>query len=406
MIEFDVVIIGGGIGGSTAAIHLAKQGKDVLLVEREKTPRHKVCSGIQFPYFEKLIGIKIPRDLPTSPLVQTQLTHTEIDYPAVNGKKRKNLSAAFPMLNFMRNTFDVWLNKEAANAGATFIDQTSFIGVEKKEDSLIIQLEHKGLITSVKTRFLIGADGVNSSVRKQMRPNDFLNIKNGSGGINYYIRVNDESKIKLKKTTLLQIWNVEYNDLMFAWVYIKDEQRCSDEQTNIGSCTNAWVIGTSYSSGDVETIGKRLLEYVSSSYGIKGKILRIEKIVVDLNLNNETRFSFGDGNILLIGDAAGLIDAARGLGMDAAALSARKAVSSILSVISGDKRPAAIIYAQKMEGVKSKLKEGSKLAQGAFKTNTDLLRYMDKTLSFSNGLKKIIGSNLNLLRDPEKMELV
>ncbi len=40
---WDVVIIGAGPAGSTAAIHLARQGHGVLLLEKEKFPRDKVC---------------------------------------------------------------------------------------------------------------------------------------------------------------------------------------------------------------------------------------------------------------------------------------------------------------------------------------------------------------------------
>lgn len=40
---YDLIVIGGGPGGSTAAIMAARQGARVLLMERGKYPRHKVC---------------------------------------------------------------------------------------------------------------------------------------------------------------------------------------------------------------------------------------------------------------------------------------------------------------------------------------------------------------------------
>ncbi|GAG37729.1 unnamed protein product [marine sediment metagenome] len=51
--EVDLLIAGAGIGGSVAAKFAAMGGLDVLLIEKCKTPRHKPCSGIQFPYFER-----------------------------------------------------------------------------------------------------------------------------------------------------------------------------------------------------------------------------------------------------------------------------------------------------------------------------------------------------------------
>jgi flavin-dependent dehydrogenase len=39
----EVLILGGGVAGCAAAIALARKGRSVTLIEREHTPRHKVC---------------------------------------------------------------------------------------------------------------------------------------------------------------------------------------------------------------------------------------------------------------------------------------------------------------------------------------------------------------------------
>jgi len=42
MKESQVAIIGGGLAGLTAAIHLCQQGKNVVLFEKNSYPKHKV----------------------------------------------------------------------------------------------------------------------------------------------------------------------------------------------------------------------------------------------------------------------------------------------------------------------------------------------------------------------------
>ena len=39
----DVLIIGGGLAGLTSAIHLAKENKSIVLIEKNTYPNHKVC---------------------------------------------------------------------------------------------------------------------------------------------------------------------------------------------------------------------------------------------------------------------------------------------------------------------------------------------------------------------------
>ncbi len=41
--KYDIAIIGGGLGGLTLSIQLARQGRSVVLFEKETYPFHKVC---------------------------------------------------------------------------------------------------------------------------------------------------------------------------------------------------------------------------------------------------------------------------------------------------------------------------------------------------------------------------
>lgn len=67
--ETEILIIGGGLAGLTAALHLNKLGLNVRLIEKDTYPHHKVCgeyiSNEVLPYFEWL-GLDIGNLVPTS----------------------------------------------------------------------------------------------------------------------------------------------------------------------------------------------------------------------------------------------------------------------------------------------------------------------------------------------------
>src|SRR4051812_41024591 len=64
----DILIIGGGLAGLTAALHLQKAGLNVVLIEKNAYPNHKVCgeyiSNEVLPYL-KWLGVDVESLNPT-----------------------------------------------------------------------------------------------------------------------------------------------------------------------------------------------------------------------------------------------------------------------------------------------------------------------------------------------------
>jgi flavin-dependent dehydrogenase len=61
--DADVIVVGAGPAGSTAAYYLAQSGLDVLLLEKTSFPREKVCGdGLTPRAVHSLIGMGIPTD--------------------------------------------------------------------------------------------------------------------------------------------------------------------------------------------------------------------------------------------------------------------------------------------------------------------------------------------------------
>ncbi len=99
LIERDVIIVGGGPAGSTAAWELQRSGVDCLVLDREEFPREKLCAGWITP--EVLEDLELqPDDYPHRFLTFTQLN------VSIKGLR---VSLRSPQHSIRRYEFDAWL---------------------------------------------------------------------------------------------------------------------------------------------------------------------------------------------------------------------------------------------------------------------------------------------------------
>ena len=370
MEEYDVVVVGGGVAGSVAARFAAKSGFKTLLLEKFKTPRNKPCSGIQFQYFEKLIGEKIPKDK----LCRNELFKVEIITPT-----DKVLKGRMKMLNFWRSIFDSWLNSLAEDAGADFRDSTSLTDFieDKSGGKIIVKTLAGGKTEEVKTRYLIGADGMLSRVRRKLRPQDF-NRKASGATINYYF----VGEANLDPNTLYMFYKREFCPLMFAWIYLKDDK---------------WVIGTGANEKPLE-YANRFFNYVKEKYGLRGEVVKKEGFSSTL----KSTIFLGEGRILLVGDAAGLVDLYRGMGMDNAALSGRLAVKAIIKAEEEDLE-AAKVYKSMLKKVVKKIEANAEKQTKRFSSDSELQKSLSTLNMLKGGLLMLIANQINKMLPPEKL---
>ncbi|WP_425507701.1 geranylgeranyl diphosphate reductase [Sulfitobacter aestuariivivens] len=157
---FDVVVIGGGPSGATAAEDLARSGQKVALLDREG--RIKPCGGAVPPRLIQDFAIpdsQIVARINTARMISP--TQRQVDIPIENGY--------VGMVD--REHFDAFLRDRAEAAGATRYTGT-FLRIERDEECTRVLYREKatGETQILQTRLIIGADGARSSVAKAEVP--------------------------------------------------------------------------------------------------------------------------------------------------------------------------------------------------------------------------------------------
>src|SRR5881227_971180 len=126
--DADVVVVGAGPGGSTAAYHLAQTGLDVLMLEKAEFPREKVCGdGLTPRAVKQLVGMGID----TSPAAGWIRNN---GLRIIGGGMRLEMPwpdlSSFPAYGLVRprQDFDELLARTAQKAGARLHEATTVTG--------------------------------------------------------------------------------------------------------------------------------------------------------------------------------------------------------------------------------------------------------------------------------------
>lgn len=164
--KYDVAVVGGGPGGSAAAKICAQGGLKTLLVEKRKLPRNKVCTGLIMSNMAQALVKEEFGDPPEECL--TVPSHVSGIKFHAHGVDTQTLEHSMPYA--WRRSFDNWLNQVAQGTGVDFWEKSNVIGIEEKGGSFLLHLGVSGNYRTVETRYLIGADGSISVVRKSLFP--------------------------------------------------------------------------------------------------------------------------------------------------------------------------------------------------------------------------------------------
>ena len=159
----DVVIIGAGPAGSSAAITLARLGYSVALLDKEQFPREKLCGDFINPInWPILRALGVEKEILS--LARQRVTGFRITSVAGDEAECRLSSddTGFFGLGLSRAALDHILLEKAQVENVTVLQNCRIKRLTRKETPWHLEFDHAGTIETLQARVLIGADGRHS----------------------------------------------------------------------------------------------------------------------------------------------------------------------------------------------------------------------------------------------------
>jgi flavin-dependent dehydrogenase len=174
--RFDTIVVGARCSGASLAIHLARAGQKVLLLDASKLPSDQpisthFVSPVGVEWLDELgVGSEVRRMSPPSKVVRLDLAGTVLDVTFARDRAGHSLR---------RLHLDRLLQEAAVGAGAVLRDRTKVVGLVREGGRIVgVEAESEGSRSTHRANLVVGADGRHSTVADLAGAKEYLGYAN------------------------------------------------------------------------------------------------------------------------------------------------------------------------------------------------------------------------------------
>jgi menaquinone-9 beta-reductase len=330
--EADVIVVGAGPSGATTAFYLAQSGLDVLLLEKSRFPREKVCGD----------GLT-PRAVKT--LVSMGISVSEQDgwvrnkgLRVIGAGKRLELPwpdlASYPGYGLVRTRLDLdeTLARRAQQAGARLLEGVTVTGPALDERTgritgVVAKGADGGEDRTYRARVVVAADGNSSrlSVSMGLRKRDDRPL--GVAVRTYYKTPrHDDDYLE----SWLDLWDGDRLLPGYGWIF-----GMGDGTSNVG----LGLLNTSAAFGhtDYHALLRKWLKGMPAEWGYteENRTQPIRGAALPMGFNRTPHYHQG---LLLVGDAGGMVNPFNGEGIAYAMESGEILARTIVQALARSRR--------------------------------------------------------------------